>query len=314
MSFVVGTFLAELKILSSVSQTGLYYLYMRRLIPIWAFALFLAVPLWAQRGGGHGGGFGGGRGASFSGHGGFSGGHFGGFGVHSGSGMSGHFGGMRPGSARGFNGSRTSFSRGPYLHNGFRGRGGFGNRGRFGHRGHFRDRDRFNRFGINNCFGFGCWGGYPWWGYGYYDPSMWDWWNDDYSFDQDYNNNLALANQMKQQSLEQQRMWRQEPQDADQDAYAPYPARPQSAPSAPSNQPAVNDPPATPIIPPTVLVFRDRHQEDIRNYAIVGQTLWSFAPQQTQKIPLAQIDIPATVQANDDRGVTFRIPALTEGQ
>jgi hypothetical protein len=282
-------------------ETGLYYVYMRRVIPLAALALFLAVPMWAQRGGGHGGGIGGGHAGGFGGHASFGGSHVGGFGARSGFStgrMAGPSRGMRSSSVHGFS---NRFSRGPFLHDGFRGR--------------FGDRDRF-RFGSRNCFGYGCWGGYgyPWWGYGYYDPWLWDWSGDDYSFDQDYNNNLARADQMNEQSLAQQRMWREEQADGDQDAYAPYPSRPRAATSRPPDQPAQNDTAATPIIPPTVLVFRDQHKEEIRNYAIVGQMLWNFAPQRTEKIPLASLDIPATVQANDDRGVTFRVPALTEGQ
>ena len=271
---------------------------MRRLISLTAFALFLAVPFWAQRGGGHGGGFGG--------HASFAGGHAGGFAAHSGGAIGGgHFsGGMRSasGPVRSFSGSRSAFSRGPFLHDGFRGP--------------LNGRVRFRTFGFRNpCYGFGCWRGYgyPWWGYGYYDPWLWDWWNDDYSFDQDYYNNLARAGEMNQQSLEQQRMWRQEEAEGDQDAYDPYPARPHPSPqhSAPS---ASQGPQPAPIIPPTVLVFRDQHKEEIHNYAIVGQTLWNFAPQRTERIPLARLDIPATIQANDERGIAFRVPTLNEGQ
>ena len=68
------------------------------------------------------------------------------------------------------------------------------------------------------------------------------------------------------------------------------------------------------ILPPTVLVFRDQHKQEFNNYAIVGQTLWSFAPGQTQKIPLADLDLSSTVKANGDRGMTFRVPASPEGQ
>ena len=32
-----------------------------------------------------------------------------------------------------------------------------------------------------------------------------------------------------------------------------------------------------------VLVFRDQHKQEVRNYAIVGQTLWNFASQRTRK-------------------------------
>jgi hypothetical protein len=67
-------------------------------------------------------------------------------------------------------------------------------------------------------------------------------------------------------------------------------------------------------VPPTVLVFRDQHQQEVRNYAIVGQTLWNFASQRTQKIPLSDLDLVATTKANDERGLTFRVPASGEAQ
>jgi len=59
---------------------------------------------------------------------------------------------------------------------------------------------------------------------------------------------------------------------------------------------------------PTQLVFRDKRTEEVQNYAIVGQTFWVFSEQRTRKIPLAELDIPATKKANDDRGVEFQLP------
>lgn len=276
---------------------------MRRLVSIAAFALLLTVPVWAQHGGGgHGGGhagFGGGHAGGFSGHGGgFGGGHFSG----GSGGVSSFHGGVSSfhGGARGFsNPSRFSSSRGPFLHDGF-------------------GRSRFRTFGFrnfgyrNNCRGWGCrnwgWGyGYPWWGSAYYDPWWW-WQQDDREFDDDYYRQYDIANEMNRQSLEQQRMLRQEEADGDQDAYAPrHYDRSQS-------QAAASSPQGTPLISPTVLVFRDHHQQEVQNYAIVGQTLWNFAPQHTQKIALADLDLPATEKANDDRGVTFRVPGTNEGQ
>jgi hypothetical protein len=268
---------------------------MRRLISIAAFALLLAVPVWAQRGGGHGGGGhaggGGMHAGGFAGHAG--GGHIGGgrsfSGVHSGS-MS-----SRPGFSRGFNQSfNRGFSRGPFRD---RDRG-------------FRDHRRhdFNRFGFrNNCFGFGCsaWGSwYPWWG-GYYDTwSTWD--DEDRRFDEDYYHQYAMADEWNQQSLAERRMQRQEEADGDQDAYAPRSSERRPAYDSASQ-------PQEPV-PATVLVFRDQHREELSNYAIVGQTLWSFSGQRTKKIPLAGLDIAATEKANDDRGVTFRAPGTNEGQ
>ncbi|HEX4785417.1 MAG TPA: hypothetical protein VH350_13830 [Candidatus Sulfotelmatobacter sp.] len=264
---------------------------MRRLMAITAFALFLTVPLWAQRGGGgHGGGFGGGHAGGFGGHASFSGGHVGG-GSFAGGARSGGFSHAVPHS------SHSTAARGPYLHDGFRGnRFGIGNRHGFGNR--FRGR------GFRNCYGVGCWGyGYPWGYYGYYDP----WWGDSgSSYDEDSERERAIANDMNQQSLEEQQMLRQEQADGDRDLYARSDPAPRPAPSSQSQ--------GTPIMPATVLVFRDQHQKEIQNYAIVGQTLWNFAPQHTEKIRLADLDLGATAKANDDRGITFSVPASNEAQ
>jgi hypothetical protein len=61
--------------------------------------------------------------------------------------------------------------------------------------------------------------------------------------------------------------------------------------------------------PETALVFRDKHVEQVRNYAISGGTLWVLNDSAAKKIPLTQLDIDATVKMNDDRGVDFQIPA-----
>jgi hypothetical protein len=293
---------------------------MRRLMAITAFALFLAVPVWAQRGGGgHGGGFGGGHAGGFGGHAAFGGGHAGGFGGRAFGG--GHFagGGMRsaPAFNRGFAGRPfVRGSRGPYLHDGFRNNGftrfgnGFNNRfSTFNNRFGFHDRfGRFhNRFG--NCWGRGCnfnnWGWGSGWGWGWGWP-WWGWWdNDDYNYDQDYYNNLAAAQQMNEESLEEQQMREEEAENN----YPPRVPRQQAQPPA---QPQ-SEKEAQPVLPPTVLVFRDQHKQEVENYAIVGQTLWAFSPQH-QKIPLSQLDLPATQKANEDRGVEFRVPSSGEGQ
>jgi hypothetical protein len=75
---------------------------------------------------------------------------------------------------------------------------------------------------------------------------------------------------------------------------------------APAN--AAPEPPAAEIHAETVLVFRDRHSEEIQNYAIVGNTLWVFTQQRARKIPIAELDVPATAKANADRGIDFRLP------
>lgn len=168
---------------------------------------------------------------------------------------------------------------------------------RFNERG-FRGRNRDFR----NCFSFGCRGFF---GYGgFYDPYWW--WDSGSSYDQDQydqnQNEIGIANQMNQQSLEEQRMRQQQD---DPDIYANV------GPAAPPRPRPLQ---TSEAVPPTVLVFRDQHRQEVQNYAIVGQTLFNFAPQHTEKIPLSDLDIPATTKANDDRGVDFLVPGAHEAQ
>jgi hypothetical protein len=60
--------------------------------------------------------------------------------------------------------------------------------------------------------------------------------------------------------------------------------------------------------PPTVLVFKDGHRTEVFNYAVVGDTLFDFAPDRTHKIQLADLDLSATQKTNEERGVDFQIP------
>jgi hypothetical protein len=60
---------------------------------------------------------------------------------------------------------------------------------------------------------------------------------------------------------------------------------------------------------PTVLVYRDGHQQEVSNYAIVGQTLYELGAFVAHKIPLAELNLKATIKANDERGVEFAMPA-----
>jgi hypothetical protein len=63
---------------------------------------------------------------------------------------------------------------------------------------------------------------------------------------------------------------------------------------------------------PTTLVFKDGHQVEVENYAIVAQTLYDLSPGHPRKIALADLDLPATEKQNDDRGVTFQLPPSTQ--
>ncbi len=69
-------------------------------------------------------------------------------------------------------------------------------------------------------------------------------------------------------------------------------------------------PPATPLTPsvPTALVYRDGHRAEVQNYAVVGQTLWIFNETHARKVPLSELNLPATRAANEQRGVEFLGP------
>lgn len=61
--------------------------------------------------------------------------------------------------------------------------------------------------------------------------------------------------------------------------------------------------------PSTVLVYKDGHELEIENYAIVGATLYDLSDGRSKKVQLADLDLAATVKENDDRGVEFQLPA-----
>ncbi len=64
--------------------------------------------------------------------------------------------------------------------------------------------------------------------------------------------------------------------------------------------------------PSTVLIFKDGHQQEISNYAIVGSTLYDLSDGRSKKVQLADLDLSATVKENDDRGVEFQVPAQAQ--
>jgi hypothetical protein len=86
-----------------------------------------------------------------------------------------------------------------------------------------------------------------------------------------------------------------------------------TAPSEPAPREPVRSEPAPQAEianqPRTVLIFKDGHRLEIMNYAIVGSTLFDLSEGLTRKVALAELDLPATVKQNDDRGVEFQLPA-----
>lgn len=66
-------------------------------------------------------------------------------------------------------------------------------------------------------------------------------------------------------------------------------------------------------LPPAVLVFRDGRRQEISSYSIIGPALYASGSYWTngywtQKILLADLNLPATLQANQERGINFVLP------
>ncbi len=73
----------------------------------------------------------------------------------------------------------------------------------------------------------------------------------------------------------------------------------------------------TPAPPSAMLVFRDGHQEAIGRYTIMGTTIyvsteyWSSGAW-TRRVQIAELDVPATLKLNRERGANFRLPSGPE--
>lgn len=92
---------------------------------------------------------------------------------------------------------------------------------------------------------------------------------------------------------------------ADQQFLAP--GQPPNAGNAPTAAP-VEKPTAAPVekLPAAlILVFRDGTRTEVQDYAVVGQIFWDLSNHGTRKIPLSQLDLQASIQANDARGIEF---------
>lgn len=72
--------------------------------------------------------------------------------------------------------------------------------------------------------------------------------------------------------------------------------------------------PTTKELPAAVIVYRDGHTEELTSYSIIGSTIYAKADywstgKWTRKIHIADLDVPATLQRNHDRGVRFDLPS-----
>jgi len=67
-------------------------------------------------------------------------------------------------------------------------------------------------------------------------------------------------------------------------------------------------------VPSTVLVFRDGHEEEINNYTIIGNNIfvktnyWTSGSW-TKQIQISNLDVPATLKRNQERGSNFTLPS-----
>ena len=81
--------------------------------------------------------------------------------------------------------------------------------------------------------------------------------------------------------------------------------------SAPGSKRAVQTPRE---LPPAVLIFQDGRREEVSEYTIMSGTIYSKADywttgSWTRKIQIADLDVPATLRLNQERGLKFVLPA-----
>jgi hypothetical protein len=140
--------------------------------------------------------------------------------------------------------------------------------------------------------------GYPAYysGYGYStaDYPAYDYYGASYYSAQAYAAQNDIAQQQQDiDQLESEVARLREQKESDREARDAVPAQPESRAEVSS---------------PTMLVFRDKHTQEVQNYAILGGTLWIFSEQRVTKLPLSWLDIEATSKANEDRGTDFQLP------
>lgn len=84
-------------------------------------------------------------------------------------------------------------------------------------------------------------------------------------------------------------------------------------PSAETRQLSPGNQKSTPLAP-AVLVFRDGHIEEVSSYSIIGPVIYTKSDywtsgNWTRKIQIADLDLPATLKQNQERGVKFELPS-----
>jgi hypothetical protein len=267
---------------------------MRRLIAVAIVVAGVALPVCAQRGGGHGGG--GHSGGGFAGHSGSFASHSGGFAGHSAPAFRSSYAPMsRPGfmgapqaSANRYAAAARSLSagRGPV--------GGYPYRrpGAPDRRSDYRGDDRYRRpyipaYGLGFPSGFSIWPGSLLDDGFYDDPGFYD--NSGYD-DSNYANPAPPADYGPQQYPA--------PPDGQADVVPPGPYRPAYAQPQPPPEPESA----------VTLVFKDgRPSEQIHNYMLTRTTLY-VQDEHRRQIPVDDLDLAATQKVNKDAGVDFQLP------
>jgi hypothetical protein len=88
----------------------------------------------------------------------------------------------------------------------------------------------------------------------------------------------------------------------------------EEAKSRPTGKPISAPTPARVELPPATFVFRDGHREESSDYSIISGVIYVRGDYWTsgywaKEVPLSQLDLPSTLQANQQRGVPFRLPS-----
>jgi hypothetical protein len=83
--------------------------------------------------------------------------------------------------------------------------------------------------------------------------------------------------------------------------------------SNPNPAPTIAAPSPQSDLPPALLIFRDGHHEEVRDYTIASGILYARGDYYTdgywnKKIDLSTLDVPQTQQANATRNVKFTLP------
>jgi hypothetical protein len=186
------------------------------------------------------------------------------------------------------------------------------------YRGH--DHDRHRGYGFNGfAFGNPGWIGYPYYPYPYpyvIDPGFYDWSDSsDSGNEQGYASPDGYATPDDGEAASDYGGLAPGYEEAPPyPNYAATPYAPQD--TAPAQPAAQSVPRATPAgavpaepVEPLTVIFKDgRKSQQIRNYMLTATVLTNLDRQHYQQIPLDQIDVAATEQANRIHGIDFHVP------